>query len=153
MSKVVQEAFEKHESGGWNINREYAQFCIDHDLNLQDALKRAKTEYSLRPGNIDVLDTYAWALYKTGNAKDAAPIIEQALRLGTKNSSYQYHAAMIYNAVGDRQKALAYLQDSMNDGLFLNAGYFQSAKTMMASLAEKPQNTSGSGSLAAAVSK
>src|SRR5439155_8449682 len=90
------EAFALHEKDGWNIDREYAAFCLNHNINMVEAKDRAQRQYKIRPNNIDAADTYAWALFKSGSPKDAVPVIEQALRMKTINPNLHYHAAMIY---------------------------------------------------------
>ncbi len=134
MTEVVTEAFAKHETNGWNINREYAQFCLNHNVNLEDALKRAHKEYERRPQNIDVLDTYAYALYRTGNANDAVPIITSALRLGTKYPAMAYHAGLIYEKIGDRANAGRFLSLAMQEGLYLHVADYANARSVMASI-------------------
>lgn len=120
VAKIVLNMFDQHEKGGWNINREYAMFCANHGMNLQDALQRAKKEYDARPNNIDVLETYAWALYKNGKANDAAPFIEQAMRLNSRNYNLFNHAAMIYSAAGMKEKAQLYTDRAKTENHFVN---------------------------------
>jgi len=38
MVKKVLEAFELHKKDGYNIDLEYARFCLDHEINLKEAL-------------------------------------------------------------------------------------------------------------------
>jgi len=94
-AQEVLKMFGQHEKAGWNINREFARFCANHDMNLPAALKRAKIEYEARPNNIEVQETYAWLLYKNGQTPEAVPIIEPALRLNTRRAALSYHAGMI----------------------------------------------------------
>jgi tetratricopeptide (TPR) repeat protein len=105
MEEKAVESFMQHEQGGWNIDREYAMFCANHDIHLGNALIRAERDLARRPENIDALDTYAWTLLKNGKAKEALPSIEKAMRLKTENASIHYHAAIILNATGDIARA------------------------------------------------
>jgi tetratricopeptide (TPR) repeat protein len=134
MAQKAVEAFTQHEQDGWNVDREYAMFCANHDMNLLEALKRAKNEYDRRPNNIDVLETYAWLLYKNGKASEALPFIEQAMRLNTRNSVLYYHAGMIYDAVGQRDQAVTYLERSLNENPFVNVLYVENAQRTLAAL-------------------
>jgi tetratricopeptide (TPR) repeat protein len=136
-AKKVLEAFGQHERGGWNINREYALFCADHDLNLPAALKRARMEYERRPKNIDVLETYAWALYKNGKAAEAISVIEQAMRLNTRRATLHYRAGMIYHAAAQPEKALACLKRSLHENLYLHPLHAESAQQAIAMLSSK----------------
>ena len=119
VATIAMEMFNQHEKGGWNINREYAMFCVNHGMNLEDALQRAKKEYGARPNNIDVLETYAWTLYKNGKAVDAVPLIEKAMRLNTKNFMLAYHAGKIYAAAGMQDKAQTYFNRAKNENRFV----------------------------------
>jgi tetratricopeptide (TPR) repeat protein len=129
--------FGQHEKGGWNINREFAMFCANHDMNLAAALKRAKSEYETRAHNIDVLETYAWALYKNGQALEAAPLIEQAMNLKTRRATLDYHAGMIYYATGKVSEARTHLQRALTENLHLFPLFAAEAQQTLAQLAAK----------------
>jgi tetratricopeptide (TPR) repeat protein len=105
LEKKALDAFALHEKDGWNVDREYAAFCLNHNINIPEAKTRAERQYKLRPDNIDALDTYAWALYRSGSAQEAVPVIEKAMRMKTLNPNLHYHAAMIYAKAGDSIKA------------------------------------------------
>jgi tetratricopeptide (TPR) repeat protein len=136
-AKKALEAFGQHEREGWNINREFAMFCTDQELNLPVALKRAKIEYEIRSQNIDVLETYAWALYKNGNAPEAVPLIEQAMRLNTQRSTLYYRAGMIYHAAGQPEKAMAYLKRAFENNLHVHPLYADNARQTLAMISAK----------------
>lgn len=136
-AQEVLKTFGQHEQGGWNINREFAMFCANHDMNLAAALKRAKDEYEARPSNIDVLETYAWTLYKCGQAKEAVPLIEQAMKLSTRRATLSYHAGMIYYATNQREKAKTHLQRSLAENLYLHPLYVAEAQQALAQLSSK----------------
>jgi len=129
--------FGQHEQGGWNINREFALFCANHDLNLPVALKRAEAEYKMRPNNIDVQETYAWLLYKNGRAAEAAPIIEQSLRLKTQRATLSYHAGMIYFTANRSDQARAYLQQALAQNLSFHPLDLAEAQKTLTQLAGK----------------
>jgi len=134
-AQEVLKAFGQHEKGGWNINREFAMLCANHDVNLAAALKRAKIEYETRPNNIDVQETYAWLLYKNGQAPEAAPIIAQAMRLKTRRATLSYHAAMIYFAANQHDKAQTYLKRAFAENLSVYPLYIAEAQKTLAQLA------------------
>ncbi len=116
--KIVLQMFEQHEKDGWNINREYAMFCANHDINLSEALDRMKKEYKARPENIDVLETYAWTLYKAGRVSESMPLIDRAMRLNTSSFSLHHHAGMIYSAAGMKEKAEQMFERSRSENPF-----------------------------------
>ena len=134
MEKKALDAFTLHEKDGWNIDREYAAFCLNHDINLAESKTRAEKQYNIRPMNIDALDTYAWALYKTGNASDAIPIIEQAMRMKTLNPSLHYHAGMIYAKAGNKEKAITELKFALNENQYLTPITVNDAQTTLTRL-------------------
>lgn len=105
MEQKTLDAFALHENDGWNTDREYAAFCLNHNLNIKESLVRAEKQYRLRPNNTDAADTYAWALYKSARANEAIPYIEQALRMKSINPNVHYHAGMIYSRAGNTEKA------------------------------------------------
>jgi pentatricopeptide repeat protein len=120
----VMAEFSDHIEEGWNVDHEYAMFCANHEINLTRALECAQRDYQRRPNNIEALDAYAWTLFKSGNVSEAAPLIEQAMRLGTKNPAMHFRAAMIFNAAGNTAKARALL-----DGVrYINALYVNEAR-------------------------
>ncbi len=134
-AQEVLKTFGQHEKGGWNINREFAMFCANHDMNLAAALKRAKTEYEARPDNIDVQETYAWLLYKNGQPHEAAPIIERAMKLNTRRATLFYHAGMIYFAANQPGKAQTHLQRAFAENLSIYPLYLATAQKTLAQLA------------------
>ncbi len=109
IEKVLQE-FSDHVKEGWNVDKEYALFCANHNINLEKALECAERDYNRRPHNIEALDAYAWTLHKNGRSREALHYIEQALKRGTQHAVMQHHAAAIANAAGDRISARRYLQ-------------------------------------------
>jgi pentatricopeptide repeat protein len=133
IEKVIQE-FSDHINEGWNVDREYALFCSNHEIDLEQALVRAKREHTRRPNNIEVLDTYAWTLLKNGKADEAVSVIEKALRLGTKQSAMKYHAGMIYKALGNQTKAREYLQQALTMNPYINVLYVSDARKALSEL-------------------
>ena len=113
MTKLVLEAYRQHEQDGWEVDLEYARFCTNYDLNLPEALLRAEREYQRRPHNLDVLEVYAVALYKTGQPEKAEPLIKQALRLQTQRSSLYFHAGIIAQQLGKTTEAQTRLEHAL----------------------------------------
>ena len=90
-------------------NRELALFYADHDIHLQEALELAHREFDVRH-DIYTWDALAWALCKNSQAEQAAVAIKEALRLETKDALLLFHAGMIYQRLGDSEKARDYLR-------------------------------------------
>jgi Flp pilus assembly protein TadD len=88
-----------------------ALFYADHDQRLDEALRIAEEHARERP-TVRTMDTLAWALYKNGRAEEALEASKQALRLGTKEAIFYYHAGMIQARLGRRKEAVASLFSS-----------------------------------------
>jgi tetratricopeptide (TPR) repeat protein len=94
------------------FNRELALFYADHDIELPTALTLAEKELEVRH-DVYTSDALAWAYLKNNSLPDARTNSERALRLGTQDAMMQYHAGMIYLALGDRAKTIAHLQRAL----------------------------------------
>jgi pentatricopeptide repeat protein len=101
----IKEHFRAAEAMGETIDMEYADFLVDQDMDLEEALARAQKAYLSRPTHLHALETYAWALYKNGRAAEAVPYIKEAMRLGTGDAMVHYRAGMIYHAAGNADAA------------------------------------------------
>lgn len=93
-------------------NRELALFYADHDLKLKQSLELARRELEVRR-DIYSYDVLAWALYKNGSPRDALAAMAEALKLGTKDARFFFHAGMIHRALGDAEKARGFLQRAL----------------------------------------
>lgn len=94
-------------------NRELAYFYADHDLKLADGLALARRELEIRR-DIYAYDVLAWNLCKSGRLDEARAAIDQALRLGTKDAKLFYHAGVIFDQLGDKEKAKDYLARALS---------------------------------------
>jgi len=95
-----------------NIGIDRALFDADHDQNLGEALRLARSEATWRH-DIRTMDILAWVLYKNHDYSGALAAERQALRLGTRDASFYYHMGLIDNALGDGVGARAYLQGAL----------------------------------------
>jgi tetratricopeptide (TPR) repeat protein len=126
--------FAHHERQGWNVDREYAMFCCNHGINLEESLKRARRDYERRPANIDALDAYAWALHMNGKSAEAVPYMEKALRLGSRNRALSTRAGLIYHGAGDNRRAMELLQGSALNGTVVPVQYQESVRNTLETL-------------------
>jgi tetratricopeptide (TPR) repeat protein len=94
-------------------NRELAYFYADHDVKLAEGLTLAERELEYRR-DIYAHDVLAWNLYKSGRLDQARAAIDQALRLGTQDAKLFYHAGMIFNQLGDKEKAKDYFRRALS---------------------------------------
>ncbi len=84
--------------------RDVARFRADHDLDPAAAVQLAREDLELRSDPY-AYDTLAWALAAAGDLEGAAAAIEPALVLGSADTAVAYHAAVIFDALGDRDRA------------------------------------------------
>ncbi len=129
---VEQELFE---ANGVDLDVEMALYNADHNLDLALALARARAAYARRP-SITVADVLAWTLYKTGDFAEAQQMMNQALRLGTRNALMDYHAAMIAYQLGQKQAAADYLSQAISLNPRFSLLYADQAQQLLSRLLE-----------------
>ena len=88
-------------------NRNVAMIYADHDHRVDRALELAQAELDVRR-DIYTYDALAWALYKNRKYPDAAKAIADALKLGTPEPMFYYHAEKIALANGQTKQAEEY---------------------------------------------
>lgn len=94
------------------VNRNVAMIYSDHDRRLNRALELARAEIAVRE-DIYTHDALAWALYKNGQFADAEKEMAQAMKLGTPEPAFYYHAGMIAFAKGDKARAAGWLKKAL----------------------------------------
>ena len=62
----------------FSVLNNIAYLLADNDERLSDAVEYAKRAWQLRPNDPSVLDTYAYALYKTGEYEKASEYLQAA---------------------------------------------------------------------------
>jgi tetratricopeptide (TPR) repeat protein len=98
--------------GGVSSSRQLA-LCWAHPAVRRDhALAAARREREAR-SDVYTADLLAWCLFKKGDFAGARDAMAEALRLGTRDARLLYHAGMIYEALGDRQSAVAALEGAL----------------------------------------
>ena len=83
------------------------------------ALRAARAEWRRRT-SVHVADAYAWALYANGRYREAAELASQALRLGTRNAGFLFHAGMIELRLGHEAAARALLRQAFDTNPFFS---------------------------------
>jgi tetratricopeptide (TPR) repeat protein len=92
--------------------RERARFLADHDRDLPEALALAEADFAQRQ-DVRGHDVLAWALFKNGRVEEAAKHSAKALKFGTREPLLYYHAALIHDRLGDREKAKEELRQAL----------------------------------------
>ncbi|HXF73336.1 MAG TPA: tetratricopeptide repeat protein, partial [Actinomycetota bacterium] len=98
-------------ASGVNVDLELALFDADHGAPRR-ALRAARAEWRRRQ-SIHVADALAWALFGNGRYRAADRYARLALRLGTRNALFLYHAGMIRLGLGDRARARTLLSGAL----------------------------------------
>lgn len=94
-------------------NRQLARFYADHDTHLDEALRLALAELDFRR-DIYGYDTAAWAYYKNSDLTQAQAMMEQAMKMGTRDAQLYYHAGMIALKLGEEGQARDYLEEALS---------------------------------------
>lgn len=99
------------QAAGVDVDLELALFEADHgDPSL--ALRLAEQSYANRQ-TVRTADALAWAFHRAGKRDDAARLSAEALRLGSRDPLFHYHAGMIALASGDESTARLELADAL----------------------------------------
>lgn len=105
---AVFETLERENAPVENDWHHLVYYWADRGVNLEEALELAKRERAAR-SDIYTCDALAWTLYRKGHLAEARTAIDEALRLGTRDARLYYHAALIYESVGEKARAERYL--------------------------------------------
>jgi tetratricopeptide (TPR) repeat protein len=121
------------EAGGVNVDLESALFSADHGVDLPHGLQAARSEWTRRQ-SVHVADALAWQLYANGRYEEALVYADRALRLGTRNASFLFHAGMIERALGDDRAARAHLAAALDVNPYFSILWAGPAADALASL-------------------
>lgn len=89
---------EKSFSPGWQSWQQAAQYCLQHNVNLEEALQWAEMATSgvfIGEANFMTLSTKAGILQKLGRTDEATKIMQQALPMGQMNQVHAYARQLI----------------------------------------------------------
>lgn len=113
--------------------RQWTQFRLDHDRHVPETLALLQEEIQTRR---DILgyDLLAWALHKSGRHAEARDAMRQALRTGSRDPLFLFHAGMIERALGNRQAARRYLRDALAVNPRFHHRFAQQAREALAEL-------------------
>jgi tetratricopeptide (TPR) repeat protein len=95
------------QANGVNTDAELALFEADHGDPAQ-AVDLAARAWAAAP-SVRSADAYSWALSSAGRDREALTMSGRAMRLGSRDPSFLYHAGMIALRAGQPGPAKAYL--------------------------------------------
>ena len=110
--ELVEQIGRLSQLNGALYNRQLALFYADRTLNSEKAYDLAAQEYKTRK-DIYGADALAWTALKAGKPSEARAAMKEALRLGTNDAKLFYHAGIIEQSAGNKEKAIAYLQNAL----------------------------------------
>ena len=93
-------------------NRNIAIIFADRDWNLSRALELARNELEVR-GDVYTWDALAWALFKNKKYPEAGEAMKKAMKLGTPEPAFYYHAGLIESALGHKDDARELLKKAL----------------------------------------
>jgi tetratricopeptide (TPR) repeat protein len=100
-------AFEREESVGTNTTTERAIFEADHG-DPATAVAYGRRAWRLTP-SVRAADAYSWALSMAGRHRAALRYSDRALRLGSRDPAFLYHAGIVAFRAGQPDRAGAFL--------------------------------------------
>src|SRR3954469_22148842 len=98
-------------ANGVNTDTELALYEADHGSPAR-ALVLARRAWANAP-SVRSADALEWALTSAGRAREALPWSRRALRLGSRDPMFLYHAGMTARAAGERDSARELLARSL----------------------------------------
>jgi tetratricopeptide (TPR) repeat protein len=122
------------EASGVVVDLDFALFEADHG-DPGRALELAEAAYEAAP-TIRAADAVAWALHRLGRDAEAAPLVEEALRLGSRDPLLRYHAGAIAAALGDGAAARRDLELALATDPGFSATGAGEASRLLATLGE-----------------
>lgn len=120
-------------SAGMNVDLELALFNVDHGADPAQALAQARAGYKERP-SVYAADVLAWALYHSGDYVEAWRYSQEALRLGTREAMWHYHAGMIAYAQSNLPAARHHLQQALTINPYFSVSYGPQAQALLQEL-------------------
>ncbi|HVL98949.1 MAG TPA: tetratricopeptide repeat protein [Egibacteraceae bacterium] len=126
------------EDAGQNVDLELALFEADRGEDPERALELARRAYDARPANVYAADVLAWALLRAGRAEEAVAPMEDALRLDTADPLVRFHAAEVFAATGDTDRARNELAMALERNPWFSVAHHERARELAGRLGVAP---------------
>jgi len=98
-------------NAGINTDAELAVYEADHG-NRQRAVKLARDAWANAP-SVRSADALGWALTRAGSPRQGLKYARRALRLGSRDASFLYHAGISARAAGQHDDAARLLREAL----------------------------------------
>ncbi|WP_052754515.1 tetratricopeptide repeat protein [Calothrix sp. 336/3] len=108
-TRLRQENATANGNASFGHRRDLARLLLEKNTPTAtaEALFLMQTEINIRR-DAQTWDTLAWAFLRSGEVKKAQSAIQQALKMGTRDSGIFYRGAMIEQALGNQSQATTY---------------------------------------------
>jgi len=130
--KVAGAEIELFAATGVVVDLDLALFEADHG-DPKEALRYARAAYEAAP-TVRAADALAWALHHLGRDREAKERSGEALRLGSRDPLFRYHAGVIAAALGDVRGARLDLQLALETDPGFSATGADEARRILAAL-------------------
>lgn len=110
--------------------RQWTQFRLDHRRALPQTLALLEAEARGRPDALGA-DMLAWARYLTGDLRGAREASRRALRMGTRDASFRFHAGMIEKALGNTGGAREHLREALRINPHFHPAFAREARAAL----------------------
>ena len=117
-AEIVDLVAKLEEAANQTANRTLALIYANEDRKPAKSLELVEADLQVRQ-DVFTYDAYAWALFKNKRYDEAWKASENAMKLGTPEAMFFYHAGMIANARADAAAAKQLLEQALK----LNAGF------------------------------
>jgi tetratricopeptide (TPR) repeat protein len=97
------------------------------------AVRLGRTAWSTAP-SVSSADAYSWALYRAGRVAAASRLSAEAMRLGSRDPEFLYHAGMIARARGEDARAARLLERLLDQSPRFSALYAPRAHQALSAL-------------------
>jgi tetratricopeptide (TPR) repeat protein len=118
------------------VDLEQALFEADHG-DAAEAVTLAEGADTGRP-TVFSASIRGWALHRAGRSLEAVPHAERSVRLGTTDPTIRTHAAAVFHAVGDVERARAELRAAFASAPWPNPGVRPLARELASALGVTP---------------
>jgi tetratricopeptide (TPR) repeat protein len=130
---LVKAQMKLYDANGVIPDVEVYLFTADHGTPSLHAQMQLTALYRLRP-SVRVADALAWTLHARGLDGRAARLSSQALRLGTRDALYHFHAGVIADSLGRKTQAKTYLGQALEINPYFSVVHSPVARRTLQSL-------------------
>ncbi|MFF8829829.1 tetratricopeptide repeat protein [Streptomyces sp. NPDC015131] len=97
---------------GVNTALVLARYEADHG-DPESAARRLRAEWAKGHRSVHVADALGWALYRSGDAKEALPYARRATEQGLRSALFAYHRGQIERELGEYGPARRHIEEAL----------------------------------------